>query len=116
MEVGNTSWLGDAHMVEGVGPVLAAERTEGGVVLVQHDLRRVARGIVRPFVLRGHLPQRLRMAEAGIEGGCRLVRTKLVQPMRQLHDVGIGVVDDPVFDVGHRVPPRSSARNSCERV
>src|SRR6185437_15044576 len=119
----------EPQQVQRPGPVRSDERTRGGEVLPGHDLRLLVGPVLGRAV---PLPQPL---EGGLEvalllgGVARLPQLVppwipqhrhpvperrlgvVAQPRGRLHDVGVGVVDDPPFRVGHapslspRLPP-----------
>ena len=97
---------GDAHQIERERPVLAAEGACRIVVLARHDFGRVAGAKGRIVLLPDGAVETapVPLAETGVEriahGSC----SELVEPTGNLHDVGIGVVDDAVLDVWHQAP------------
>jgi hypothetical protein len=96
----------DAEQVECARAVLLEEGARRRPVLAQHQLVRVAGAVRRVGVLLAHLlDQRLLARPGGGEVKRRDALAELrigerKQPVRRLHDVGIGVVNDASFDVG----------------
>ena len=101
---------GDAEEVERLRPVAVPDRSEGEVVLAEHDLLRVLGpelGVVllgerlleerRRSAGRQLLPQRLAVLRVGV----------LLGVPGRLEDVRVGVVDGPAFDIGHGQEPRN---------
>ena len=114
----------EAEEVQGAGPVLGDERARGGEVLARHDLGLLVgpvlgarRGASRSCVeggdqvalLVGGIARLAQLVPARVaqhgepvpEGGLGVV----AQPGRRLHDVGVGVVDDPPLGVRHGTLP-----------
>ncbi len=105
-----------ADEVEHPRPILGQERAGGGKVLAVHDLDRLVGGVGRRLVLGQDVVERLveivdtdevtelfqlvgvlRTVEALTDDRIGVVP----KPVRRLHDVRVGVVNDSVFDVGH---------------
>ncbi len=116
----------EAEEIEGAGAVLGDEGPRGGEVLARHDLGLLVgpvlgRGVPGPqrlergqevALLVGRVAGLAQLVPAGVAqhgqpvpvGGLGVV----AQPGRRLHDVGVGVMDDPTLRVGHVVPPQYS--------
>ena len=104
-------------------PVLGNERTGRGEVLAGHDLGFLVGSVLgRPMSCPEPLERRLEVALllGRVAGLAELVPARIAQhrkpvpkgrlrvvpqPGRRLHDVGVGVVDDPALGVRHRDPP-----------
>ena len=110
--------------VEGPATVLGNEGSGGGEVLARHDLGLLVgpvlgRGVPRPQALErrdqiallvGRIAGLAQLVPAGVAQDGQAVpvgRLGVVpQPGGRLHDVGVGVVDDPALGVRHVfVPP-----------
>ena len=127
-----TSWLENPRRSRARRAVLGNEGSGGGEVLARHDLGLLVgpvlgRGVSRPQGVEGGVEVALlvgrvtrlaqlvpaRVAQHGHAvpvGGFRVVP----QPGGRLHDVGVGVVDDPALRVGH-VFLLPSALRACRR-
>ena len=117
--------------VEGPGPVLGQERAGGGEVLAGHDLARPRRPGTRRERACRPAGRRRRRGRCSCSSGSPVWRSSLplpgpsgamrsrtdgigvvAQPRRRLHDVRIGVVDDPTRRVGHQATPAVAGSRS----
>ena len=109
----------EAQEVQGPGPIFGDERPRGGEVLALHDLDRFGGPVVRgsmavPELLEGG--HQVALLRFGTPGLAQLVAARVLehreaiaegclgvvpQPGGCLHDVGVGIVDEPSFVVGH---------------
>jgi hypothetical protein len=112
----NSSCERTPDVVEHPRAVLRDERAGGGEVLPQHDLGRfVGEELVGSVSLGQAGEGRVEVGWlvaglfefVGVTGDLDTAANGRVgvsaQPVRRFHDVGVGIVDDPAFDVTHPV-------------
>ena len=119
-EGGENELAGKTETVHRSRPVLAPERSEGGIVLVEQDrIRRrgAVSGVLMPRALRIH-PVRMRMLP--------LVHRQVVIPRQQalleirvehighLHEMTVRVMDEPSGGVGHGGSSRAFLRRMSQ--
>ena len=115
---------GEPEQVERPRPVLGDEAPGRREVLARHDLGRLVRPVLgrsvpRPHPLEVEGPPGAVVVRAGCSRSLHLRFGVVDQPGRPLHDVGVGVVHDPTFDVRHGTPRavgspfRLSAAGQC---
>jgi len=115
-EGGEHQLAGEAQQVEGLGSVGAAEGAQGLVVLAQQDVVVLAgaEGGIVVLAPRGRRPPPvadLVMVDRQVVVGRQHLAIEIgIEAVLELHQVGVGVVDDAILHIGHGlVPPRFGA-------
>ena len=107
----------EAECIERFRTVFAAEGAERRIVLAQHQIGDIARTEIGIVLLRARLFHPLPIARPRFEfrqrviTGVELRIEEIVEAVGEFHQMGIGVVDEPVLDIGHGIPPDILCRN-----